>query len=95
MIRPSIYKGGSRNIEYIFDLIGVSICRHLLRSHGCYVSEIYVYNPQNKMITKKFLKIIYLCIKIEDMGLPNGVQVIMLTQNVFSKKYPVLFLESR
>lgn len=94
MIRPSIYKGGSRNIEYIFDLIGVSTCRHLLRSHGSYVSEIYVYNPQNKMITKKFLKIIYLCIKIEDMGLPNGVQV-MLTQNVFSKKYPVLFLESR
>lgn len=65
----------------------MSTCSHPLRYHSFYVSEIYVYNPQNKMITRKFLKIIYLCIEMEDMGLPHGVQV-MLRQNVFSKKIP-------
>lgn len=53
----------------------MSNCRPPPRYYGSYVSEMYVYNPQNKMITKTFLKIIYLCIEIQDMGLPNGVQV--------------------
>lgn len=68
MILSSINKEESRNIEYIFDLIGGSTWRPSQDLMVlAFLKSIYT-THRTRRLHKKILKIIYLLIKVEAIG---------------------------